>query len=103
MRDRIKPSAAEAVAILRRRGLRTVLLTGDSEATARAVAAEICIDEVLAGVLPAERRARSTGWAKAVRGWRWSLTASRTAPRWRARIWAWPSRGAATSPCAPRT
>ncbi|MEU3271231.1 heavy metal translocating P-type ATPase [Saccharomonospora sp. NPDC006951] len=55
VRDRIKPSAPEAVATLRRRGLRTVLLTGDTEAAARAVAAEIGVDEVLAGVLPADK------------------------------------------------
>jgi P-type Cu+ transporter len=50
--DTIKPSAAAAVAELRRLGLRTVLLTGDSEATAQAVAAEAGTDEVIAGALP---------------------------------------------------
>ena len=38
--DTVKPSAAAAVAELRRLGLRTVLLTGDSQATAEAVAAQ---------------------------------------------------------------
>ena len=50
--DTVKPSAAAAVAELRRLGLRTVLLTGDSEATARAVAAKAGTDEVIAGALP---------------------------------------------------
>jgi cation-transporting P-type ATPase A/B/Cu+-exporting ATPase len=50
--DTLKPSAAAAVAGLRRLGLRTVLLTGDSQATAQAVAAEAGIDEVIAGALP---------------------------------------------------
>jgi P-type Cu+ transporter len=50
--DTLKPSAAAAVAGLRRLGLRTVLLTGDSQATAQAVAAEASIDEVIAGALP---------------------------------------------------
>jgi Cu+-exporting ATPase len=50
--DTVKPSAAAAVAGLRRLGLRTVLLTGDSPATARAVAAEAGTDEVIAGALP---------------------------------------------------
>jgi P-type Cu+ transporter len=50
--DTLKPSAAAAVAGLRRLGLRTVLLTGDSQATAQAVAAESGIDEVIAGALP---------------------------------------------------
>jgi P-type E1-E2 ATPase len=43
------------VAELRRLGLRPVLLTGDSEATARAVAAATGIDEVAAGVMPAQK------------------------------------------------
>jgi cation-transporting P-type ATPase A/B/Cu+-exporting ATPase len=50
--DTVKPSAAHAVAALRRLGLRPVLLTGDNEATARAVAAATGIDEVITGVLP---------------------------------------------------
>ena len=53
--DELKPTSAEAVAGLRRLGLRPVLLTGDNEAAARAVAAEVGIDadDVIAGVLPA--------------------------------------------------
>ena len=50
--DTVKPSAAAAVAGLRRLGLRTVLLTGDSQLTAQAVAAEAGTDEVIAGALP---------------------------------------------------
>ena len=50
--DTIKPSAAAAVAQLRGLGLRTVLLTGDSLATAQAVAAQAGTDEVIAGALP---------------------------------------------------
>ncbi|GAA4827120.1 heavy metal translocating P-type ATPase [Saccharopolyspora rosea] len=55
--DAVKPSAARAVARLHRLGLRTALLTGDNEATARAVAAEVGIDDVLAEVLPADKAA----------------------------------------------
>jgi Cu+-exporting ATPase len=51
--DRVKPSSAEAVASLRLLGTRPLLLTGDNEATARAIAAEVGIDEVVAEVLPA--------------------------------------------------
>ena len=51
--DTVKPTSAEAVARLKALGLRPVLLTGDNEATARAVAAEVGIDEVIAEVLPA--------------------------------------------------
>jgi P-type Cu+ transporter len=50
--DTVKPTSAEAVASLKTLGLRPVLLTGDNEATARAVAAEVGIDEVIAEVLP---------------------------------------------------
>ncbi|HEY2577843.1 MAG TPA: cation-translocating P-type ATPase [Streptosporangiaceae bacterium] len=50
--DTIKPSAAATVAWLHRLGLRTVLLTGDSQATAGAVAAQTGIGEVIAGTLP---------------------------------------------------
>jgi P-type Cu+ transporter len=55
--DTIKPSAAPAVAALRGLGLHPILLTGDNEATARAVAAEVGIDEVIAGTLPADKAA----------------------------------------------
>ena len=53
--DTVKPTSAEAIAGLRRMGLRPVLLTGDNETVARAVAAEVGIDEVIAGVLPADK------------------------------------------------
>jgi Cu+-exporting ATPase len=53
--DTVKPTSAEAVASLRRLGLRPVLLTGDNETTARAVASEVGIDEVIAEVLPADK------------------------------------------------
>jgi Cu+-exporting ATPase len=53
--DTVKPTSAEAVRALRDLGLRPVLLTGDNEATARAVAAEVGIDEVVAEVLPPDK------------------------------------------------
>ena len=53
--DTIKPTAAEAVATLQASGLRTVLLSGDDQRAARAVAAVLGIDEVIAEVLPAEK------------------------------------------------
>jgi len=51
--DTVKPTSAEAVRQLRALGLTPVMLTGDNEAAARAVAAEVGVDEVVAGVLPA--------------------------------------------------
>ncbi|MBI4248928.1 MAG: heavy metal translocating P-type ATPase, partial [Elusimicrobia bacterium] len=53
--DPIKASAAAAVRELRARGLRVVMLTGDSRATAEAVAQKLGIDEVRAQVLPHEK------------------------------------------------
>ena len=53
--DTVKPSSAEAITALRELGLRPVLLTGDNETTARAVAAEVGIDEVIAEVLPGDK------------------------------------------------
>jgi Cu+-exporting ATPase len=53
--DTVKPTSKEAIEGLRGLGLRPVLLTGDNEAAARAVAAEVGIDEVIAEVLPADK------------------------------------------------
>src|SRR3546814_2051958 len=50
--DTIKYTSREAVARLRELGLRPVLLTGDNERAARAVAAQVGIEDVIAEVLP---------------------------------------------------
>ncbi|MFX4271698.1 heavy metal translocating P-type ATPase [Propionibacteriaceae bacterium Y1685] len=55
--DQVKESAADAVADLKSLGLHPVLLTGDHETAARTVAAAVGIDEVIAGVLPADKAA----------------------------------------------
>lgn len=55
--DTIRPTSAEAIARLRAMGLRPVLLTGDNERAARAVADATGIGEVIAGVLPAGKAA----------------------------------------------
>jgi Cu+-exporting ATPase len=73
LRDRVKPSSAEAVAELKALGLTPVLLTGDTQPLARAVAAEIGVERVLAEVLPAEkaaeiRRLQEAGGAVAMVG-----------------------------------
>jgi Cu+-exporting ATPase len=53
--DTVRPSAAVAVAALRRQGLRPVLVTGDNERTALAVAAAVGIDKVIAETLPEQK------------------------------------------------
>jgi Cu+-exporting ATPase len=53
--DPLKKTTREAVDALRSKGLRVVMLSGDTEATAKAVAAELAISDVIAGVLPAEK------------------------------------------------
>ncbi|SDF18577.1 heavy metal translocating P-type ATPase [Halorientalis regularis] len=53
--DTIRPNAARTVAALREQGLTTVMLTGDNEGTARAVAEEVGVDDFRAGLLPADK------------------------------------------------
>uniref|UniRef100_UPI00404896A4 heavy metal translocating P-type ATPase n=1 Tax=Yoonia sp. TaxID=2212373 RepID=UPI00404896A4 len=56
LRDRIRPNARDIVARLHAQGVKTiVMLTGDNERTARAVAAEVGIDEVRAELLPEDK------------------------------------------------
>ncbi|HEY3953779.1 MAG TPA: heavy metal translocating P-type ATPase [Streptosporangiaceae bacterium] len=55
--DTVRPSSAAAVARLRRMGLRPVLLTGDNPRAAQAVAEQVGIGDVVAGVLPAGKAA----------------------------------------------
>jgi Cu+-exporting ATPase len=54
-RDTLRASAKEAIAGLRRLGIRTAMLTGDTQATAEAMARAAGIDEVWAGLLPAQK------------------------------------------------
>ncbi|MBO5199972.1 MAG: heavy metal translocating P-type ATPase [Clostridia bacterium] len=53
--DKPRPDSFSAVAALKKEGLRVVMLTGDNENTARAVAASVGIDEVVAEVLPEDK------------------------------------------------
>jgi Cu+-exporting ATPase len=53
--DSVKPTSGEAVRRLRRLGLHPVLLTGDHTAAARAVAAEVGVEHVVAEVLPGDK------------------------------------------------
>ena len=53
--DRIKEDSADAVSKLRAAGVKTVMLTGDSKEIGEKVAAELGIDKVYAGLLPADK------------------------------------------------
>lgn len=71
--DTVKPTSAEAVRRMRALGLRPVLLTGDAAGATHRVAAEVGIDEVIAGVLPegkldAVRRLQAEGRVVAMVG-----------------------------------
>ena len=55
--DEVRPESREAVAALHRRGLRVVMITGDAVEVASSVAAELGIDQVLAGVRPEDKGA----------------------------------------------
>jgi len=55
--DPVKPTTAEAIAALHAEGVRIVMMTGDSETTARAVARGLGIDDVISEVLPDQKAA----------------------------------------------
>ncbi|MCZ2810123.1 potassium-transporting ATPase subunit KdpB [Modestobacter sp. VKM Ac-2979] len=57
LKDVVKAGMAERFAELRRMGIRTVMITGDNERTARAIAAEAGIDDVLAEATPEDKLA----------------------------------------------
>lgn len=53
--DPVRVTSLQAVRALHKEGIRVVMLTGDSESTAQAVARQLGIDEVIAGVMPGEK------------------------------------------------
>lgn len=60
--DTVKDGSAAAVADLQAMGIRVMMMTGDAEPTARAVAAQVGITEVAAGVLPQDKAAQVQRW-----------------------------------------
>ncbi|WP_373557871.1 heavy metal translocating P-type ATPase [Microbacterium sp. SZ1] len=57
VRDELRPEAAETISLLNKQGIRTVMLTGDNERTARALAAQAGVSDVRAEQLPADKAA----------------------------------------------
>ncbi|ETA74122.1 copper-translocating P-type ATPase [Ligilactobacillus equi] len=55
IKDQVKPDARQAIKALKKRGLKTVMLTGDNQAAAQAIAQEVGIDQVISSVLPAQK------------------------------------------------
>jgi Cu+-exporting ATPase len=55
--DPIKPTSKQAVAALKRMNIQVVLITGDNERTANAIAREAGVDKVIAGVMPQDKAA----------------------------------------------
>ena len=53
--DKVKENSAKTIAILKKMGIHTVMLTGDAKHTAEAVGKEVCTDEVVAEILPDEK------------------------------------------------
>ena len=58
MQDAPKANAKRAIQLLKARGLKTVMITGDNEKVAQAIAKQVGIDQVFAGVLPNEKADR---------------------------------------------
>jgi Cu+-exporting ATPase len=53
--DVVKPESKQAIAALQKEGLRVVMLTGDNSATARAIGAQVGVDDIAADVRPGEK------------------------------------------------
>ena len=62
--DTLRKETADAIALLKKEHIKTVMLTGDNERTARAIAKQAGIDEYLAGQLPNQKEEAIQGYAK---------------------------------------
>ena len=100
--DPVKTATPAAIKALHALGLKVAMITGDNARTARAIAARLGIDEVVAEVLPdgkvdAVRRLRAKYGAVAFVG-----DGINDAPRWRKRMWVLPSARVRISPLKRR-
>jgi len=80
LKDVVKEGIRERFEELRAMGIRTVMITGDNAITAKAIAAEAGVDDVLAEATP-EDKLRSSARSSAVAGWSRCAATARTTPR----------------------
>src|SRR3546814_5327585 len=73
--DEAKTSAEEAIEILHRRGVRSIMLTGDNAGSANAVGKQLGIDEVIANVLPEGKADAVASLRGRTAPWPWSAMA----------------------------
>ena len=79
--DTIRSESPAAIDALKREGLRVVMLTGDNEQTAQAIAKQAGIDEVSRACCPKESWRRSNGCSRKAGSWPWLATVSTMRPR----------------------
>lgn len=62
--DTIRDTSRQAIALMKKQGLQTVMLTGDNEKTAQAIASQLAVDQVIANVMPADKESVIAGLQK---------------------------------------
>ena len=80
--DAARETSADAVAALHDLGVEVVMLSGDNQATANRIAAQLGIDTVIAEVLPGDKAAKIADCSASARRSPWSAMASMTRRRW---------------------
>jgi Au+-exporting ATPase len=96
--DPIKGTTPQAIKALHDLGLKVAMITGDNRRTAKAIAARLGIDEVVAEVLPDGKVDAVRASEPSMARWPSSATASTMRRHWPRRMWASPSARARTSP-----
>ena len=89
--DTVKADSQQAIASLKSRGVNVVMLTGDNETTARAVADQVGVGNVIAECARKTRRMKSRNCRRKAIRWQWLAMASTMLRRLPARMWDSPS------------